>query len=158
MNLFGLGATGALVVDVVAWMVLGVGVGYLGLRLPERWLDRDRGPLRLRRREQRGAWYERRLRIKRWKGLLPDAGGFAGGRPKRTFVRPDPEALAALAVETRRAELVHLALLLAGPLFVLWNPWRLAAVMVVYAVVANLPCLLVQRYNRARLAAILDGR
>ena len=50
-------------------------------------------------------------------------------------------------VETRRAEATHWLVLAAGPFFVLWNPWGLALVMVAYAVVANVPCLLIQRYN-----------
>jgi len=159
VNLFDFSDLEALVVDVVAWTLLGLGFGYVANRVPEAWLACDRGLLRLAGFEAGGRWYERRLRIKRWKDLLPDAGAvFAGGRRKAGLVRPDRRALAALAVETRRAELVHAALLLTAPLFVLWNPWDLAAVMVVYAVVANVPCLLVQRYNRARLVAVLDGR
>ena len=31
----------------------------------------------------------------------------------------------------------------------------LGALMVVYALVANVPCLLIQRYNRARLERVL---
>jgi glycosyl-4,4'-diaponeurosporenoate acyltransferase len=36
-------------------------------------------------------------------------------------------------------------------MFGLWNPPWAVAVMFIYATVANVPCLLVQRYNRARL-------
>lgn len=43
----------------------------------------------------------------------------------------------------------------AAPFFFLWNPVALGAAMVVYALVANAPCLLVQRYNRARLLRLL---
>ena len=40
----------------------------------------------------------------------------------------------------------------------LWNPPGLFAAMVVFAVVANVPCLIIQRYNRARIARILARR
>ncbi|HEY6318339.1 MAG TPA: hypothetical protein VI462_10700 [Acidimicrobiia bacterium] len=30
-----------------------------------------------------------------------------------------------------------------------WNPWWLATAMLAFGVLANVPCLLVQRYNRA---------
>jgi glycosyl-4,4'-diaponeurosporenoate acyltransferase len=157
VNLLGLSPVEALVVDVLAWTVLGVATGYLAHRLPVRWLERDLGPLRLAAFERGGTWYERRLHVKRWKHRLPDAGlVFRGGQAKADLVRPDRTALAAFAVETRRAEIVHLCLLVAGPLFVLWNPWDLALVMIAYAVVANLPCLVVQRYNRTRVLAILE--
>jgi glycosyl-4,4'-diaponeurosporenoate acyltransferase len=44
------------------------------------------------------------------------------------------------------------------PIFALWNPAALMAAMVAYAVVANLPCLVVQRYNRGRLLRVLARR
>ena len=62
-----------------------------------------------------------------------------------------------LLCETRRAELVHWALLAASPLFALWNPARLTVAMIVFAIVANVPCIVVQRFNRARLIRI-DAR
>ena len=37
----------------------------------------------------------------------------------------------------------------------LWNPWFLGLLMLAYAVIANLPCLIVQRYNRARLLRLI---
>ena len=41
------------------------------------------------------------------------------------------------------------------PVFLVWNdPWVLAP-MTLYAVVANGPCLVVQRYNRARALSAL---
>jgi glycosyl-4,4'-diaponeurosporenoate acyltransferase len=47
--------------------------------------------------------------------------------------------------------------MLMTPAFVVWNPWWVEIAMVVYALAANLPCLLVQRYNRARLARLLGA-
>lgn len=144
------------VVDAVAWAGLSVGAGYLGHRLPTRWLARDRVPFRLLGFERDGRWYERRLRIKRWKDRVPEAGDvFRGGFSKRAVQARDRAHLERFVVETRRAELTHWLLLAAAPLFLLWNPWWLGAVMVVYALVANVPCLLIQRYNRARLERVL---
>jgi len=39
--------------------------------------------------------------------------------------------------------------------FYAWNPWWLAKAMLAFGVLANVPCLLVQRYNRARLERAL---
>lgn len=147
----------AALMDVLAWAVLGTVAGYVGHRLPTAWLRRDRGPLGLRRFERGGGWYQHRLRIKRWKDRLPEAGGlFRGGVSKRSLLTPDRDGLEAFAMATRRAEIVHWALIAVAPLFVLWNPWWLAGVMVLYALGANGPCLLVQRYNRARVQTALD--
>jgi glycosyl-4,4'-diaponeurosporenoate acyltransferase len=41
-------------------------------------------------------------------------------------------------------------------LFLLWNPPVGVAVNVVYAIAANVPCILAQRYNRPRVLAILE--
>lgn len=152
MNLLDLTDRQAVLLDIVAWVVL----GYLGHRIPPHRLDQDRGPLRLRPFETGGAWYAQRLRIKRWKDRLPEAGAaFGGGLSKRRLPGHRPTDLADFARETRRAELVHGTLVAASVAFVLWNPWWLAGVMVLYALVANGPCLLVQRYNRARVDALL---
>ena len=39
--------------------------------------------------------------------------------------------------------------------FVTWTPWPAALVIAVYAILSNLPCIVLQRQNRLRLAAIL---
>jgi glycosyl-4,4'-diaponeurosporenoate acyltransferase len=143
-------------IDVVAWAVISTGAGYLAHRLPARWLGRDRFPFRLLALERDGRWYERRWHIKLWKDRLPEAGAlFRGGFSKRAVRERDAAHLARFVIETRRAELTHWLILAAAPFFFLWNPWWLGVVMVVYAVVADVPCLAVQRYNRARLYRVL---
>lgn len=146
----------AVLVDVAVWIAVGFAAGYVAHRLPVERLAHDTVVTRLRPCERDGRVYERRLRIKRWKRRLPEAGDlFAGGFSKRSITSTDRAFLERFVVETRRAELTHWWVMAAGPLFFLWNPWWLALVMVVYGVLANLPCLVVQRYNRARLVRIL---
>lgn len=147
----------ALTVSISAWIGLGVGVGYYFHRLPARRLRID-GPLtRLRAAEADGAFYRDRLRIARWKDLLPEAGAlFSGGVSKKQLQNRRRDGLLTLLVETRRAERVHWTLLAASALFPLWNPPLLAVSMVAYGFVANVPFIAVQRYNRARLLRILS--
>ena len=59
------------------------------------------------------------------------------------------------ARETRRGELVHWCAIGALPLFSLWNTPGGMLVNASYALVANLPCIIAQRYNRARIARLL---
>jgi glycosyl-4,4'-diaponeurosporenoate acyltransferase len=145
----------AVAVDVAVWIGAGIGVGYaMNRRSPERlrdetWLTRPRAW------ERGGGWYVERMRIRRWKRWLPDAGAvFAGGRRKADLVRLDAVALDAFAVETRRAELTHWYVMAALLPMLLWNPPVLMLAMVGYALAANLPCIAVQRYNRARVIRI----
>ena len=95
----------------------------------------------------------------RWKDLLPDgAAWFGKGFPKARLRARDTGYLAQFARETCRGEFVHWVVLLAGPLFLLWNPGWMGVAMLLYAVLANLPCIVVQRYNRGRLLRLVARR
>jgi glycosyl-4,4'-diaponeurosporenoate acyltransferase len=144
--------------DAAVWAGWSAVVGFAANRLPRRVLDREVLLTRPWGWEQGGRVYER-VGIRRWKDRLPEAGAtFRGGASKRALRGTSTEDLAAFVAETRRAELVHWAIPAVTPLFALWNPPVLFAAMVAYAGVANLPCIAVQRYNRARLLRILDAR
>lgn len=140
---------------ILVWLGASAGWGYLGHRLPTSRFDHDTWWSRLRGPERGGRLYER-LGIKRWKDRLPEAGAlYSGGFSKRDLRAHDRAHLERFVVETRRAEFVHwlvFATVLVFPLFVVWYalPPNL-----VYAVVANLPFIAIQRYNRARLQRIL---
>lgn len=144
--------------DAGVWAGWSAVVGYVAHRLPVDRLAQD-GPLtRLRAVERDGRVYEQ-LRIRRWKDRLPELGGvFPGGVSKRALRTGASADLRRLVVETRRAELVHWAIPAIVPVFAVWNPAALMAAMAAYAVLANLPCLVVQRYNRGRLLRVLAGR
>jgi glycosyl-4,4'-diaponeurosporenoate acyltransferase len=101
-------------------------------------------------------FYERVLAIKRWKDHLPDgASWFRGGFAKAALARRDPQHLQRFLHEAWRGELCHWTVLALIPLFFLWNPWWGDLVIALYALAANLPCILVQRYNRQRLQRAL---
>ena len=141
--------------DAVAWAVVHVVAGYAAHRVPLRALRRDRGILRLHRFERDGRFYSR-IGIRRWKDALPEAGAFfAGGVSKKQLPSPERGGLARFAAETRRAELAHWWALAALPLFALFNPLYAMPLMALYAIAANVPCIAVQRYNRARLTRVL---
>jgi len=145
------------VVDVVAWAAVHAGTGYAVHRLPtsrlgDAWLYR-------RRRFEGEGFYRRVLRVPRWKDRVPEAGAlFAGGVSKRALPAEELGGLDRFVVETRRAELGHWLAAAAGPVFVLWNPWPAAVVLVAYGMAANLPCVAIQRYNRLRAERVLSRR
>jgi hypothetical protein len=103
---------------------------------------------------------ERALRITQWKDRLPEFGAVFGGLSKRQLpsVGPRRERLALFAEESRRAEIVHALAPLPTPLAFAVLDRRVAAVIVVGALASNLPCLLVARYNRGRIEAMLSAR
>ena len=86
----------------------------------------------------------------------PEAGAlFPGGVSKRQLPALDKSGLELFVRETRRAELGHWWALLAGPVFVLWNPPAIAAVLIGYGIAINLPFIAIQRYNRFRTEPLL---
>jgi glycosyl-4,4'-diaponeurosporenoate acyltransferase len=144
----------AVVIDAAIWAVSGVAAGWLmGRRAVDRFTH-DNRITRLSKLEDGGRLY-RRIGLHLWKDRLPEAGGFAGGMSKRKLPGTDSTALARFAAETRRAELTHWLAMTPILVFPLWNPWWLVGVMALYALAANLPCILVQRYNRARIERML---
>jgi glycosyl-4,4'-diaponeurosporenoate acyltransferase len=148
------GTAALLAVNVAAWAAIHALSGYAVHKLPPSRLARDGWLFRPRPFERDGRFYADRLRIKRWKDRLPEAGAlFAGGVSKRHL--PVDGDLARFAVETRRAELGHWLATVPAPLFVLWNPPGIAAAMVFYALVVNLPFIAIQRYNRCRIGRLL---
>jgi glycosyl-4,4'-diaponeurosporenoate acyltransferase len=145
-----------IVVDAVAWGAFHAGTGYAAHRLSETRLRRDGWLLRQRSWESGGRCYRRWLRIERWKDRVPEAGAlFDGGVSKRQLPGTDPAGLEIFVRETRRAELGHWWALCCGPLFVLWNPPLASAILITYGVLANLPFILIQRYNRFRTQSLL---
>lgn len=143
-----------MLVDAAVWASWGTVVGLVASRVPAGRLAAD-GPLtRLRRWEHDGRTWER-FGVRRWKDAVPELGGMFGGVSKRRLPAPSRSGLERMMAETRRAELVHW--IVPAPLLVMpaWNPAWLVAVMVAYAVLANAPCVVIQRYNRARLQRVL---
>ncbi|MCC7123433.1 MAG: hypothetical protein IT178_01185 [Acidobacteria bacterium] len=142
--------------NIAAWFIWSVLVGYAGHRWPLQAFERDTWWSRLRGFERDRRFYARVFRIHTWKDQVPELGGlFPGGFAKRRVDR-SPSHLRRFAAETRRAEAVHWIVFWLWPVFALWNPPWAVVVMLGYAIVANIPCALVQRYNRGRLLAALQ--
>jgi len=142
-----------------SWMIFGVVSGYIATHLSDRWFERDTRLTRLRRFEHRGRWYDRRLGVRRWKDRVPEAGDFfAGGRSKARLGGGSTATLVAFCTETRRAEWVHWANVGFGWTFFLWNEWTVGLAMVLFGTVVHVPFIIIQRYNRARLAHLLSRR
>lgn len=149
----------SVLVSIVAWLLIGLVSGYVLHRVHVSQFTEERRLTRLRRWEDGGRWYQRRLRIRAWKDLLPEKGDlFEGGFSKRHLDDRSSEHLERFVAETRRAETVHWANLASGPLFLIWCRPTIGAAMIAFGVVAHLPFIVIQRYNRGRLLAILGRR
>lgn len=142
--------------NVIAWLVIQLGLAWALTQVAAERLNARNRFACPQKWERDGHFYERVFAIKSWKDKLPDAAGwFRGGFPKARLRAASPEFLARFLRETWRGELVHWLALLALPLFSVWNPWWAVLVNAGYAVAANVPCIVVQRYNRARFQRLL---
>lgn len=136
--------------NAAGWLVIQLGLAWAFGRLPEGWF-RAPAPFPW---EHAGRCYARWCAVRRWKDRLPDgARWFAGGFSKARLASREAAYLTRFARETWRGELCHWCAIALTPLFFPWNPWWGDLVITVYAVAANLPCIIAQRYNRARIYA-----
>ena len=141
--------------NLLGWPIIHLVGASIILRLRPRRFSDDSFLYKTRSWEQGGECYRRWLAIHRWKAMLPDGAPWIGGFAKKKLAHRDRDYLYAFWLETRRAEFEHWCMLLCLPVFFLWNPPWACLVMTVYAAVANIPCILAQRYNRQVLARML---
>ena len=140
------------VLNVTLWPVLQLGWAWAFTRMPARWFH----PPRPGGWERRGEIYQKLFRVRRWKDRLPDgAAWFEGGVGKKHLSGRGAHDLATFARESWRGELCHWVVISMTPVFFLWNPWWANLVMAAYALAANLPCVIAQRHNRARIAGLM---
>jgi glycosyl-4,4'-diaponeurosporenoate acyltransferase len=147
--------TWIIVLNVGGWLAIQLGLAWAFTRMPAEWFNPGK-PFAW---ERGGRFYEVAFHIKGWKDRLPDAARwFSGGFAKGALSEANPAYLQRFIRETWRGELCHWMALSLAPVFFLWNPWWGDTIICAYALVANLPCILVQRYNRLRLRRLYARR
>jgi glycosyl-4,4'-diaponeurosporenoate acyltransferase len=156
MQLINLPLGWTLLIDFFAWFLIHIGMAALALALPDRLFAADRGWFKTRGWEHGGRIWQQAFRVKSWKARLPDGARIARrGFAKRNLKTADPAYLRQFILESRRAEFTHALGILPAFLFFFWNPAAAGWLMLVYAIAANGPCLIAQRYNRPRLQKLL---
>ena len=125
--------------------------------LPRRWFHADRFPFRPQRWEHEGKIYEK-LAVQRWKDKLPDMSRFLPWLTQKQVSASISAAQAErLVQETCVAEAVHTASSLLGLICLwLWPGWGGVVLWLIWFLLANLPFILIQRYNRPRLMRLRD--
>ena len=143
-------------IDIAAWFVIHMGVSYLMTRQPLTSFNVNSWLYRKRQWERNGKFYEKFFRLKSWKRRLPDGAAiFKHGFEKKRLKETSNDYLDSFLRDTCRAELTHWIIFLFGPLFLIWNLLWVGIVMILYATVVNMPCVITQRYNRIRLQRIV---
>lgn len=147
------------IVCIVMWLIFQLGAAWGCLYAPDRCFDPGRFWFRIRPFEQGGQWYRRYLKVHRWKHLLPDGAALAPtrGYRKRHLAGTDRATLERFSLESCRGEMSHVLAIAPFWIFGFILPPHGILIMLIYALAVNLPCIVVQRYNRARIEKILSA-
>ena len=98
--------------------------------------------------------YEKVFKIKVWKDLVPQYTRKAGFS-KRNMLNLKIDYIKEFVAETYRAELDHLFCCLVTPFMFLVNSFGCSMIFSVLVFIFNMPCILIQRYNRFRLRRLM---
>lgn len=129
---------------------------YIFFLMPKEWFNPNSFVFKEKKWEKEGRIYEKIFLIKRWKKLLPDgAATFKKGFRKKKLNATSKEYFSEFILESCRAEATHIPPIFLSFLFGLYNPPQIVLIMLIFAIIVNLPCILAQRYNRIRLSRIV---
>ncbi|WP_368489700.1 glycosyltransferase [Clostridium sp. BJN0013] len=126
------------------------------LLLPGDKFHEDNCFFRERKWEEKGLFYQRVFKVKQWKDILPELGDFLPVTfKKKKIVSFDKEYVKQFIAETCRAEICHWSIIFTVFLYFLYQANWINTVMLVVAVLINIPFIIIQRYNRPRMAAMM---
>ena len=142
----------------VAYLCTTGTVGFFAGRIvPKKWLKPEQGIFRCRKFEKGGSIYEK-LGIRKWHKRLPDMSRILPFMmPRKNLSGDYKERLPEMIEETCVAELVHIAVSVAGlNCLKLWPGCGGVAIVIIHTLLLNLPFILIQRYNRPRLIRLQE--
>ena len=142
--------------DISVWVIIHLGISYACSLIPLNRFNPGNRFYKIKNFEDEGNIYIRSFKIKKWKNFVPDGAKlFKNGFPKKKLQSFSPEYLKIFTLETCRGELAHWVQILPAGIFFLWNIWWAGIIMIFYALCVNVPCILLQRYTRARIQKVL---
>ena len=100
--------------------------------------------------EDKGSWYNKRLKIRAWKDFLPQyisKNGFS----KKNLNSLSLNYINQFILETCRAEWAHKNCMWIAVLLVFINKFIMGIFFFIIVLIINLPYIFIQRYNRIRL-------
>lgn len=136
----------------IYWFVLQMLVAVWGTRLSTSFLMKCDFCFKSFAFEREGDFWNDVFQVKRWKDHLPKGHRLNPAIYNKSTLMAQPSAqdIYDFIIETRRAEFVHGIAML--PMFVfLAAPKYIKIPHMTYALLANVPCMIVQRYNRPKL-------
>lgn len=145
---------------VILWGIIHAGTVLICIYLPERFFNPSLFLYRTRKFEHNGEFYQKVFKVRSWKGLLPDGGAAwrKKGYKKKNLKDLSTENLSRYLMESARGELTHWMAMSLFWVFGFFTPFYVLFMMIAYALILNLPCIIAQRYNRPRIRRILEKK
>lgn len=106
--------------------------------------------------EDRGNIYQKLFHVKEWKEYIPSIGSFDKKNIEKTRITPN--FVAQYLLEGLRAELCHLYAFVFALLLLLITVTRAWFFILVYTIILNIPCVIIQRFNRPRFERLIRTR
>ena len=145
----------SLILCFILWPILQILAAVISKRLPDRMFQWNKGVFKPQKFEKNGKIYKSVFKIDQWKHLLPDGAAVQkSGYRKKNITDFSSENLKLFLTESCRAELGHFLAITPFWIFGLFLPMPGIFLMLGYALIMNVPCILAQRYNRPRIAKL----
>ncbi|MEN6570838.1 MAG: hypothetical protein ABFD24_03255 [Anaerolineaceae bacterium] len=145
-----------LVVDILAWVIFHLSIGYTTSKIHVDKFNPDRKWYQTKPWEKGGEVYQQIFRVKDWKKFIPSGAAlYKGAYEIKNMVSYSVQNVRLWLKESCRAEFCHWMMILPGFFFFLWNSTAGAWVNLAYAILNNLVPIVMQRYNRPRVRKLL---
>lgn len=109
--------------------------------------------------EKDGEIYQKVFRVKSWKERMPDSSFFNKNKfTKKRLHDYSENSLRNYLIESRRAEFVHVLSITPFWIWIIFSRVEVMLLMLIYALLANIPCIIIQRYNRPRIINYLNRK
>lgn len=144
--------------NLLTFFFFSVIITYLSNKMPDHFYSNGNWLLRQREWEKRGEFYQRVFRVKLWKKLLPELGDIVKSVfPKKRIKEYTREYLNKYIFESCKSEMTHWCIIFSTLLFFLWSEFEPAMMIVLLAIILNLPYIIIQRYNRPRIMGMVEN-
>ncbi|HSN94807.1 MAG TPA: hypothetical protein VLR89_07080 [Anaerolineaceae bacterium] len=137
----------------VLWGLCQLGAVIVCLNLPDRFFSPESFFFKSHPFEKDGRVYNDIFQVYRWKHLLPDGSKVwkKRGFKIKSLDSFSEENLERFLIESVRSETTHWLAIFPFWLFGFFAPPIVPFILLAYGLIANLPCIIAQRYNRPRV-------
>lgn len=144
--------------NLILFMIFSIAITILSNVLPDSVYSSKNWLLRERKWEKKGEFYQRTLKVKHWKKFLPELSDFVKNVfPKKEIKEFSKDYLQKYLLENCKSELTHWCIIFSSLLFFLWAEFERSSLVIIIAVILNLPYIIIQRYNRPRIIEAVES-